>query len=887
MIRSLLFLLLTTCFLHAKSQQKTISGRLIDQQTQKAIAYASITVKNAENKVIAFKSTDPDGRFLIQTVADIQHCSLEINHLGYERYSLDLAAKSQDLNIPLVQKKILLEDIKVKSRPQVQRIGDTIAYNVGSFAKEEDRNIGDVIKRMPGMEVSESGQIKYQGKAISNFYIDGDDLLDDRYAIGTRTIPHKMVQDIQVLNNHEHLKVLKNKRFTDQVAINLVIKDDAKLKMTGEAKIGLGIPKQYDNELNNILFNKKYKMLNVLSANNIGKNLRGDLLGYNRESTLNRLGTSAINNLLSLGTVGDPPVAQQYYLMNNTLSLNTNNLFNLKKDWQVKANVQGLFDKNHKTYRGTTEYQTPTETITFNEEQYSQLKSWLAAIRLTASRNLSSKFISNYFALEYEKERATADLNSNGNSILADQKTRLAGINNQLEYVPALKNGNIMQFSWNLNYGEKPQTLQLAPGIFPNILNEDKAYLATNQHLNVPNLFTRISTGYRFPKGKINQYYQAGISLEDQNMQSHIRLDQLTGSFLPTLDSTVNDLHWLRTVYSLSAAYSWKKQKLETELSLPLTFQNTRYKDLNYQLDEAQQRLLFGPSFKLKYPVAQQDDLDFVYNFSNDFGNIQDIYRGLVIRSYRSLSKNSININESSAHNLAFNYRFNRTLKLLFANLGASYSQTTRNAMIGQEISNEVSQSVLLPLKNKINKLSINAGIDKYVFALSSSIKLKAQWSYTDYNQLFNGELLPFQNSSFSLQPETEFKIWKNLKFSYNGVASWTTAKQKDNAGLTNRIFSLSQNIGIPFYAFKNTYIRISGRQLYNQQPGQATINYVFIDAFARYRHSKWKTDFELNMSNLANLKNFNTYSIAANQQSQNNYELRGRMIVLKTIFSL
>lgn len=868
-------------------QQKTISGQLIDQLTLKPIAFASITVKNAENKVLAFKSTDLAGRFALQSTADLQQCFLEVNHLGYEKYRYNLAEKSHDLRIPLVQKKIVLEDIKVKSKPQVRRMGDTIAYNVGSFAKEEDRNIGDVIRRMPGMEVSESGQIKYQGKSISNFYIDGDDLLDDRYAIGTRTIPHKMVQDIQVLNNHEHLKVLKNKRFTDQVAINLVIKEDAKLKMTAEAKIGAGLPKQYDHELNSILFNKKYKMLNVLSANNTGKNLRTDLIGYNAESTLNRLGTSAINNLLSLGTVGNPPLGQQHYLMNNSASLNTNNLFNLKKDWQLKANVQGLFDKNNKTFSSRSEYFTPTENIVFDEAQYSRIRSWLAAIRLSASKNLSTKFINNSLNFEFEKERGQADLNSNGNSILAQLRARIAGVNNQLEYVPELKNGNIVQFSWNLNYGEKPQSLALQPGVFPDILNNSEAYLATNQQLNVPNFFTRISAGYRFPKGKISQYYKAGISVENQNMKSHIRLDQLTGSVLPAMDSTANDLHWLRTVYSIAADYGWKKQKLEAQLSLPISFQNTSYDDPNYSLDGEQKRLLFSPAFRLKYLVAQEDDLDFSYNFANAFGNIQDIYRGMVIQNYRNLAQNSININESSSHNLALNYRFSRTLKLLFANIGARYSQTARNAMMGQEISNNISQTVLLPIKNKVNSLNINAGIDKYVFALASSMKLKAQWSYTDYNQYFNGELLPFQNSNFSLQPETEFKVWKNLKFSYNSSLSWSNAKQKNNPELSNRIFSFSQNIGIPFNAFKNTYLRLSGRQIYSQQPGLAKINYFFVDAFARYRHTKWKTDFELNMSNLANIKTFNTYSLSANLQTHNTYELRGRTLLLRAIFNL
>ncbi|SMG39946.1 hypothetical protein SAMN05660862_2837 [Sphingobacterium psychroaquaticum] len=887
-MRASLFSFFMLIQLYALAQNKQIVGRLVDQSTQKPIASASVMVKNNDQKIIAFKATDKEGNFSITTDKSLESCFLEINHLGYNKHKEVLTSKLTGLFIELKQKKIVLDDIHVKSRPQVRRLGDTLAYNVGSFAQEEDRSIGDVLKRMPGMEVTESGQIKYQGKAISNFYIDGDDLLDDRYNIGTRTIPHKMVQDIQVLNNHEHLKVLKNKRFSDQVAINLVIKEDAKLKMTGEAKIGAGLPEQYDSELNNILFNKKYKMLNVLNGNNTGKDLTGDLVGYNRENTLSRLGTSPINNLLSLGTVGAPPIAKPYYFMNNTAAINTNNLFNLANKWQLKSNVQALFDKNSQSFSGRTDYFTQDETISFIEQQRSEIKEWLAAIRLTASKNMDTKFISNALSFEYEKENGQATIESNNNPISVNRNHRISGISNKLEYVPQLKNGDVIQFNWIFNYGEKPQDLMIRPGVYASLLNQGQPYEETRQHVNVPNLFTRLTTGYRIPKGKINQYYGVGISLEDQRLSSDIALNIENGTLVvPQIDSTVNDLHWRRILYNITGEYSWKINRVEASLMLPVALQQTTFKDAGYALNNKENDLLFNPSFRLKQRIGMEDEMDFTYNYSNTFGNIQDIYRGTIIRSYRNISQNNASINESSSHSAGLNYRLSRTLKLLYAHGGINYSQTIRNALFSQVISNDISQTILVPIKNKVNSFQVSAGFDKYIFALASTVKLRASWSYSDFNQLFNGTLLPFQNTSFSVQPDAEIKLWKDLKLSYQSSLSWSTSKQKDNSTLNNNVFSASQNIGLPFYTIKRTYVRVSGRHLYSKQPGQQDINYFFIDAFARYRHVKWKTDFELNMSNLANIKTFNTYSISANQQNQNSYDLRGRMLVARVIFNL
>jgi len=221
------------------AQQKHINGVVLDKGSKVQLKAITVMLKSEEGHVIAFKTTDANGSFVLTTDKDIKGAILEINHLGYKKMVFPVEARLVDLRIEMEQQAILLDSIVIKSRPAIQRQGDTLSYNVSAFAKEEDRSIAEVIRRMPGMEVSENGRIKFQGKSISNFYIDGDDLLDDRYTIGSKTISHKMVQDVQVLNNHEHMKVLKNKRYSDDVALNLVLKDEAKLALTGQVRRSL------------------------------------------------------------------------------------------------------------------------------------------------------------------------------------------------------------------------------------------------------------------------------------------------------------------------------------------------------------------------------------------------------------------------------------------------------------------------------------------------------------------------------------------------------------------------------------------------------------------------------------------------------------------------
>lgn len=887
LLRSFTVICYLICCSWLFAQQNIIEGVLVDKVSGKPLNYIHVVLKSSEHKLLTYKETNVNGAFSVTTSKNIEGAYLEINHLGYQKKIIPLTDLRTKKTIELEQKAVLLDDVEIKSRPKIRRLGDTLSYDVSTFAKEEDRSIGEVLKRMPGIEVGENGAIKYQGKSISKFYIDGDDLLDDRYAIGTKTIPHKMVKDIQVLTNHEHMKVLKNKRFTDAVAINLVIKDDAKLKLTGQAKLGAGLPKQYDAEINTILFNKKYKILNVLQGNNIGNDLTGDFIGFNQSSVFSQMGYSPINNLLSVGTVGEPPVAKSNYFMNNTLALNANNLLNIKNGLQMKSNVQLLYDKNNTTFKGKTSYFTEEGDFVYDENQYTKTAEWLAALRLSLNKNMEKRYINNSFSIEYEKEDRQATIGSNGNTIFGNLNHKIRGVSNQLEWVPELKNGDIVQINWYMNYANKPQTLAFSPGLFPDIFASGIPYEQTLQHVEVPTFFTNGSIGYRFPKGKIKQFYAVDATMEDQKLKSAIEINKEGSVTAAALDSAVNNMHWNRSSLAFNANYEWNIKRLATKLSLPLSWQHTSYVDNSFDIDKSQNNLLFSPSFSARLLVSQEDELNFSYQRSNTFGNIENVYRGLLIRNYRTLSTNSGGINENRSNNFGLNYKLGRTIQLLFFNFGLSYNQSISSTMLSNVVNEESTQTQLVAQENKVNSYSASVGFDKYIFPLSSTMKLGASWSLSDYNQLFNEEILPFQNTSYTLRPSMEFKIWKRLNLSYNGQLSWVSTKQKEGSdGLNRNSFNASHQMSLPINLFSNVHLRLSARNTYSYQPGLKDFNYVFFDTFLRYRHKKLKTDFELNLTNLANVKKFETYYISANMQTHNQYELRGRMAVLKAVFN-
>ncbi len=87
--------------------------------------------------------------------------------------------------------------------PPIRQKNDTLIYNVASFASTQDKYIEDILKKLPGINVGENGQISYQGKSISKFYIEGQDLLGSNYNQATKNLPIESVSQIELMENNQ------------------------------------------------------------------------------------------------------------------------------------------------------------------------------------------------------------------------------------------------------------------------------------------------------------------------------------------------------------------------------------------------------------------------------------------------------------------------------------------------------------------------------------------------------------------------------------------------------------------------------------------------------------------------------------------------------------
>ncbi|WP_315287118.1 Plug domain-containing protein [Tannerella forsythia] len=175
--------------------------------------------------ILAYSYSQPDGSFILECPqGPQQEFLLTTSRLGYEPYRQKIPAQTQQTEILLKESSLTLREVKVISSP-IRRQGDTISYYMSNFHRPQDRNLADVLARMPGIHVQSDGRVQYDGKPINRFYIEDMNLLGERYSLATKNLSPSDIAAVQVYENHEPIKMLRDRSQTEQAALNIKLKD--------------------------------------------------------------------------------------------------------------------------------------------------------------------------------------------------------------------------------------------------------------------------------------------------------------------------------------------------------------------------------------------------------------------------------------------------------------------------------------------------------------------------------------------------------------------------------------------------------------------------------------------------------------------------------------
>ncbi len=882
-------MLLVGILFSASGLSQEIKGTVRDSAGG-AVPYASVNlVSRPGDAILAYTTTDIGGGYVLRLPANTlpDDLYLEARCIGFKTQSQALAGLTPVMDFTLAISPSELQSVVVRnSRPRLRTSGDTLSYTASDFAGAQDRVIGDVIRRLPGISVATDGTISYKNKPVSGVYLGGDNLLDDKYTIATNNIPQGVVDQVQVIDNHQPIKVLQNKVTSDDVALNLTFKKNAKLRPLGQETVGAGLPGNYYADFNTLFLKDQYKAINDLKGNNTGEDLQQELVSHNLADYKHRIGNDPPATVLSLGTVNDPALSRDRYFFNRSGLVNANNLVNLKNGLQLRVNASYLHDTQKQDYSQSVSVYLPGDTVKYSETQHNRFDPDLLHAQFTLNINKAKYYLNDALLLDDNRWIDYSDLNTNGSALHQVFRDDLLSFSNELNGIRAIRSNNLIQVYSYISHQSEPENRTIGPGFNAELFNAGAPYTQLVQQVNVPTWFTSNYVSYKIPGGFGTESFRTGFSIQSQHLTSNLSTLQLNNMANPAFDSAINHLDWTRRRLYAEAAYDIPGDDLKANLTMPLILQQIDYSDNGYALHKSLGRLYFNPQMSVKYKTGLENFVTLLFAYRNETGGIEDLYHGYILKDYRTLYANNAELTLRQNLLAAAGYNYRKALTLFFFSINVSYNHIGANNIASGIISNNFQQLVVLPYPNGADVWTADGTVSKYSFALHTTFSGEVRWQDNRSVQLQNGAILPFNTTVGTLSGGATTKLSDRLNFNYHLTGTQTNTHSSAEAS-TNQVDQLLQQAEIYYIPSVRLQFKLAGEHYFTRSQGSPDLKYFFADASAKYRIKAWKIDLQLEAANFLNVKTYKALYLSANTLTASSYMLPGRIILLKAMFNL
>ena len=836
-----------------------------------------IALDTVSKKIASYGFTDAKGFFKLDLKKNTVY-NIKISYVGLKAISDIVATKDVDVvkNYTMLNDN-MLDEINIVSKMPVTVKGDTIIYNADSFKNGSERKLEDVLKKLPGVEVNDAGEIEIEGKKVEKVMVDGKDFFDGDTKLATKNIPSNAVDKIQVLRNYGDVSQLRGVQDNqDRVALNIKLKEGKKNFWFGDITAGAGDSPNdelYLFQPKLFYYTPKYTLNVIGDVNNIGevvlsrRDVRNFGGGFRSQSPSNGTNLNIADGGIGFLTA-DARNANRIetkltalnfsYSPNKKLDLSGFLIFSNNANGQRNINIQNYNDDP-----------TRNDVVTSTTDQFSNtgLFKFSAIYKKDFNNQLNYDIIG-----RYSNERRDDAVNSLVLSDIAElEKATPYKINQNFSYFYTANEKNIFALEvQHLLQDEDPfyaaslENDPIGPDGFDstaNVLGLDTSLdlyeLNQNRRVKSNQVDAKLDYYYILNE-KSNLNFVAGTILSRQNFDSRFFqvLDANAGTTLdptPTFGTdpqTTND-----TEYNFTDLYAGLRYRAKSGI---FTFtpgftvhayntNNTQYGTETFK--ETFQKIL--PEFRMIMQFKRSESLTLDYRQQVNFTDVNQIARGIVANGYNAYFSGNADLMNATIHNISLFYRsFN-----LFnaSNVFARVAYTKTIDQISTDF-NFVPNSVVSTRTN------LNSPFDNETFTAFGRIgktfkKIRtsfgANFTYSKNFQFLEGDVNQNEtyNHSYTTTVGTNFTKAPNVSLRYRvSFTDQISANRPiDFKGVTHR-----PSLNFDAYIWNSLTVRSDFSFNEVKQNGVVTNQFKIWDmtfAYRKNRDAKW--EYELVGSNL------------------------------------
>lgn len=860
--------------------QTVISGN-VENEKGEGLSGATIMIsKESHTVILAYGISGSNGEFQINVDSPLDSLFIKVSYLGYKTLIKTLQNNDQQLQVQLSPSSEELQEVLVEGRNIEQR-GDTLSYSVSAFKDQKDRVIADVIRKMPGIEILPGGQIEYQGKPIQKYYIEGLDLLEGRYSLANNNISADDVSKVQILENHQPVKLLDSLEFSERASINIKLKNN--VTTSGTAEIGTGFsPLLWKVKATPMIFTKKNQAIVTYQSNNIGSDVSREI----RDLSFSNFDRKEFNinkrDWLSILRLAVPPFSQNRWLDNNVHLASANYLIRLKKDVDLKTNISYLNDIQRQIGNNQTRFITPTDTIDLVEQTHNNLFFSTLQSKFILERNTDDDYLKNELEINAHWDSQKGFIDTGNSEILQRLSNPFTAVRNKLRILKPLGK-QLVTIRSNTGYTEANQNLNVLPGQFEELLNNEEAYHEVGQAVNSTTFFTDNSAGITKKINGVTISPEVGFSLQNENLESRLTIYEGNGrNFLN--GNFRNNLDFLSSRMYFTSRFVYEKNNWNFRLTTPVNYRAFAKEDSYLEQSQNLNRLTFEPDFYISNKFSAFWETSVSGNYSNNFGDISRMYYGFILKNYRSIERYNSPLPENFSQRYNWSLTYRNPFTSFFASTSYSYSNTKENLLYSNRIgANGATILEAIEQENYFNSHNWDAAASKHYGVLNTTVSVGTKFSLFLREQLLNGNLAEIknQNVGFNWKLESEVADW--LSTSYTGKLNFI------QTGLENREFRKIRTqqhvLDLFLYVSENQYFSANSEYYFNNISEVNNSNY-FLNLNYQYSFTGTGIDLELSWNNILNTDEFIRVTSNDYTYIQSTYRLRPSQFLVSMKFS-
>ena len=254
--------------------QRSLTGTVVDNKDQEPVIQASISLLKIDSTTVKTTVTDIDGKFSLTAPQDAQYL-VRISYVGYKTTYKKVTVNGKPVNlgnIGISMDAVMLQGGEiVKNMARVYSKEDTIIYNAGAYKTPEGSVIEELVKRLPGAEVSDDGKITINGKEVKKIKVDGKEFLTGDTQTAIKNLPTSIVERVKAYDEKsDQTRITGIDDGEEQTVLDFGLRRGMNKGTFANADVGVGTKDRYTGRLMGMTFKDGLRLMGMANANNVG-----------------------------------------------------------------------------------------------------------------------------------------------------------------------------------------------------------------------------------------------------------------------------------------------------------------------------------------------------------------------------------------------------------------------------------------------------------------------------------------------------------------------------------------------------------------------------------------------------------------------------------------